>query len=64
MSNIKEIWNNNVTTMYDALSERIYESVEDDAWYNVRFAIDATVSDTIWSNVENSIASAIYEYEY
>jgi len=63
MSDIKEIWNNCVTTMYDALSERVYESVEDDAWYNVRFAIDSTVY-TIWSSVENSIASAIYEYEY
>jgi hypothetical protein len=64
MSDIKEIWNNCVTTMYDALSERVYESVEDDAWYNVRFAIDSTVSDTIWSSVENTVASTIYEYEY
>lgn len=42
----------------------IRNSVGSGVWYHVRDDVQADVVESLWRSVENSIASAIYNYEY
>jgi hypothetical protein len=50
--------------MYDTMSKSLLESTGSAAWYDVRDDVYTSVLDVMRRTVENTVASAIYEYEY
>jgi len=64
MSDIKELYDYCVYTMYDTMSRSLLESTGSAARYHVRDDVYTSVLDIMRRIEENTVSNAIYEYEY